>query len=188
MRNQVELKAEKGYIELKQSTFRYIATYKERIYSLYSYQKKLHEIISRTKKPEIQIRAISELHSIEMSIFSLWKQLPTLDIVDTNKDNKDEHNSKEYQYDNVGPSGLPRAISYGPEEDERQDGAVFLVGSKGDPSLDYRFRAIMDQKFGVEFEPWDEHNWIQCTSCNRWFKKSTILEMHAPYCLTEPIV
>jgi len=46
-----------------------------------------------------------------MSIFSLWKQLPALDIVDTNKDNKDEHNSKEYQYDNVGPSGLSRAIS-----------------------------------------------------------------------------
>ena len=111
MRNQVELKAEKWYIELKQSTFRYIATYKERIDSLFSYQKKFHEIISTTKKPEIQIRAISELHSIEMSIFSLWKQLPALDIVDTNKDNKDEHNSKEYQYDNVGPSELPRAIS-----------------------------------------------------------------------------
>ena len=29
-----------------------------------------------TRKPEIQIRAISELHSIEMDIFDLWKQLP----------------------------------------------------------------------------------------------------------------
>ena len=85
MRNHVELKAEKWYIELKQSTFKYIAVYKERIDSLFSYQKKLHEIISTTKKPEVQLRAISELHSIEMSIFSLWKQLPALDIVDTNK-------------------------------------------------------------------------------------------------------
>jgi hypothetical protein len=83
MRNQVELKAEKWYIELKQSTFKYIAIYKERIDSLFSYQKKLHEIIYVTKKPEVQIRAITELHSIEMSIFSLWKQLPDLDIVDS---------------------------------------------------------------------------------------------------------
>ena len=42
MRNHVELKAEKWYIELKQSTFKYIAIYKERIDSLFSYQKKLH--------------------------------------------------------------------------------------------------------------------------------------------------
>ena len=47
MRNHVELKAEKWYIELKQSTFRYISVYKERIDSLFSYQKKLHEIIRR---------------------------------------------------------------------------------------------------------------------------------------------
>ena len=130
MRNHVELKAEKWYIELKQSTFKYIAIYKERIDSLFSYQKKLHEIINVTKKPEVQLRAISELHSIEMSIFSLWKQLPALDIVDT-KDNKDDHNCEEYQYDNVGPSGLPRAISYGPEEDERLDRMAYLDGRKG---------------------------------------------------------
>ena len=130
MRNHVELKAEKWYIELKQSTFKYIAIYKERVDSLFSYQKKLHEIISATKKPEVQIRAISELHSIEMSIFSLWKQLPALDIVDTNKD---DHNSEEYRYDNVGLSGLPRAISYGPEEDERLDRKAYFGWKEGDP-------------------------------------------------------
>ena len=43
-----------------------------------------------TKKPEVQIRAISELHSIEMSIFSLWKQLPDLQIEDTHKQLKEE--------------------------------------------------------------------------------------------------
>jgi hypothetical protein len=85
MRNHIELKAEKWYIELKKSTYKYIAIYKERIDSLFSYQKKPHEIISVTKKPEVQLRAITELHSIEMSIFSLWKQLPALDIVDTTK-------------------------------------------------------------------------------------------------------
>ena len=90
IRNQVESKAEKWYIELRNSTFKYIAIYKERIDSLFSYQKKLHEIIAATKKPEVQIRAISELHSIEMSIFSLWKQLPDLQIEDTYKQPKEE--------------------------------------------------------------------------------------------------
>ena len=80
MRNQTERKAEKWYIELRNSTFKYIAIYKERIDSLFSYQKKLHEIIAATKKPEVQIRAISELHSIEMSIFNIWKQLPDLQV------------------------------------------------------------------------------------------------------------
>jgi len=58
MRNQVETKAEKWYIELKKSTYKFVAIYKERIDSLFSYQKKLHEIINVTEKPEVQIRAI----------------------------------------------------------------------------------------------------------------------------------
>jgi hypothetical protein len=83
IRNQVERQAEKWYIELRKSTFKYIAIYKERIDSLFSYQKKLHEIIKETEKDEVKLRAISELHSIEMDIFNLWKQLPNLDIVDS---------------------------------------------------------------------------------------------------------
>jgi hypothetical protein len=70
-----------------------VAIYKERIDSLFSYQKKLHEIINDTKKPEVQLRAISELHSIEMSIFSLWKQLPDLQIddrINSTDQNRDE--------------------------------------------------------------------------------------------------
>jgi hypothetical protein len=188
MRNHVELKAEKWYIELKQSTFKYIAIYKERIDSLFSCQKKLHEIISATKKPEVQIRAITELHSIEMSIFGLWKQLPALDIVDT-KDNKDDHNCEEYQHDNVGPSGLPRAISYGPEEDERLDRKAYFGWKEGDGPLDACFKASMDEKYGLPTEPWDDRKWIQCPSCNRWFKNTIRLEMHAGrYCIPEPIV
>ena len=163
IKNQKEKQAERWYIELRESRYKYVASYKERIDSLFSYQKKLHEIISATKKPEAQIRAIPELHSIEMSIFSLWKQLPALDIVDTNKkDNKDEHNSEEYQYDNVGPSGLPRAISYGSEEDERQDRAVYFGWKEGDPPLNGRFKTSMDEKYGLRSEPWDDPKWIHC--------------------------
>jgi len=107
MRNQIESQAEKWYIELKQSTFKYIAIYKERIDSLFSYQKKLHEIIADTKKPEVKLRAITELHSIEMSLFSLWKQLPDLDIVDSPKQeeslNKDQDKNPYINIDRVMP-------------------------------------------------------------------------------------
>jgi hypothetical protein len=87
IKNKIEKEAE-WYIELRNSRYKYIATYKERLDSLLSYQKKLNDIISASKKPEVQIRAISELHSIEISIFNLWKQLPDLTIVDdADKDN-----------------------------------------------------------------------------------------------------
>jgi hypothetical protein len=40
----------------------------------------LHDIITNTKKDEVKIRAISELHSIEMDLLNVWEQLPNLDI------------------------------------------------------------------------------------------------------------
>ena len=42
IRRQIENQAEKWYIELRHSRYKYIAIYKERIDSLLSYQKKLH--------------------------------------------------------------------------------------------------------------------------------------------------
>ena len=61
-------------------------------------------------------------------------------------------------------------------------GTAVWLEAKGDPSLDYRFRAIMDQKFGVEFEPWDEQKWVDCYGCKRWFKNAEALRMHATIC------
>ena len=81
----IERQAAKWYIELKQSQNKYIANYKERLDSLLSYQKILHGIIATTKRDDIKIRAISELTTIEIHIFNLWKQLPDLDIVDRAK-------------------------------------------------------------------------------------------------------
>ncbi len=83
IRNRLEKQAEKWYIDLRNSAYKYLAQYKQRIDSLLSYQKTLHEIISSTKKDETKIRAISELHSIEMDILSLWKQLPDSNIVNS---------------------------------------------------------------------------------------------------------
>ena len=55
--------------------------------ALLSYQKKLHEIIASTypdaegeheQRPEVKIKAIAELHAIEVTLFTMWKQLPNL--------------------------------------------------------------------------------------------------------------
>ena len=45
IKNQIEKQAEKWYIALRQSRYKYVASYKERIDSLFSYQKKLNQII-----------------------------------------------------------------------------------------------------------------------------------------------
>ena len=120
-----------------------------------------------------------------MSIFSVWKQLPDLRIEDRS-DNRDP-NRDGYQYDNIGPNGHPRVISYGREEDEKQDRALYFGWKEGDPPLDGRFREMMEQKYGVEFEPWDEQKWVDCYGCKRWVKNAEALRMHATI-YPEPIV
>ncbi|MDP9289784.1 MAG: helix-turn-helix domain-containing protein [Thermoproteota archaeon] len=47
--NQIEQSAENWYIELRNSRYKYIATYKERLDSLLSHQKKLNDIVTTTK-------------------------------------------------------------------------------------------------------------------------------------------
>ena len=75
----MERQAEKWYFELRESRYKYVAMFKERIDSLFSYQKKLHEIInSDTERSDVKIKAITELHSIEVTLFTMWKQLPNL--------------------------------------------------------------------------------------------------------------
>jgi hypothetical protein len=79
-----------------------------------------------------------------VSIFSLWKQLPDLQIEETKQDNGD-HDRDEYQYDNVGPYGYPRVIPYGREEDEKHDRAVYFGWKEGDAPLNGRFKSMMDE-------------------------------------------
>ena len=77
IKNRIEQEAEKWYIGIRESGAKYIAVYKERLDSLLSYQKKLHEIIAKFESsPEVILRAISELHRIEMSLHTLMKGLP----------------------------------------------------------------------------------------------------------------
>jgi hypothetical protein len=71
IKKQIEKSAERWYIELKQSRYKYIATYKERLDSPLSYQRQLQDIITNTNKDEIKVRAIGELVSIEKVIFDI---------------------------------------------------------------------------------------------------------------------
>src|SRR6476646_2304407 len=70
IKNQIERQAEKWYIELRQSRYKYVAMYKERIDSLFSYQKKLNKIIEFYMQgndilySDTIIKAISKLHKI----------------------------------------------------------------------------------------------------------------------------
>ena len=111
IRNRMERQAEKWYFELRESRYRYVAMFKERIDSLLSYQKKLHEIIASTstdvegeheQRPEVKIKAITELHAIEVTLFQMWKQLPNL-----------------YVNNNIAVNYVPVAAAAEPEEEER---------------------------------------------------------------------
>ncbi len=119
MRNQIDKEAEKWYIDLRRSAYRYLARYKQRIDSLLSYQKTLHEFISNTKKNEVKIRAISELHSIEMDIFSLWKQLPVSNIVST-VDNSENERKSTWAV-KIDERKIPQAIVRIPLADEKEE-------------------------------------------------------------------
>ncbi len=80
IRNQVENDAARWYTELRNSGVKYVAAYKERLDSLLSYKKTLNEMITTTQNkgatPEIVLKAIAELHRIEMSLHTLLKELP----------------------------------------------------------------------------------------------------------------
>ena len=92
LRNKSEKDAEKWYIGLRDSGAKYIAVYKERLDSLLSYQKKLHELCDSESSPKLVLRAVSELHRIEMSLHTLMKELPG--DIKTSEDGKDKVEEK----------------------------------------------------------------------------------------------
>ena len=81
----VERKAEKWYIQLRDSRHKYLATYKDSIDSLYRYQKMLHQLYN-DKKYKDKIGIIRELHHIELSIKNIYKEVPDIGIVTEDKE------------------------------------------------------------------------------------------------------
>src|SRR6476469_4669205 len=81
VKNRTEQEAGNWYIELKGSGYKLIAFYKDRLDSLLSYQQKLNVILLNSEeKSDTSIKAIAELHRIEMSIFTLLKEFPEFQI------------------------------------------------------------------------------------------------------------
>lgn len=173
IKNQIEKQAEKWYIELRESRYKYVASYKERIDSLFSYQKKLHEIVKDRSEayPEIAIRAVSELHRIEISIFNIFKQLPNLSLVE------DANQNDPTRYTSVGCTCA-------------KSGHDIISDCKCRTCLTVWCPTALKQDWcpnpecsggikGCEFQPYDEHNvWIKCVTCARWFKTQKILDTH----------
>ena len=174
----MDREAEKWYIELKKSAYRYVVIYKNRIDSLYSYQKKLNQIIDAYLKPgdiiytDTIIRAIAELHRIEISIFSLWKQLPNLDLSNpasaSNNNGSTDNEQQEVYEDMKGSEILPVD-----EEDERNRFDTWDNEGKR-ISQEYRTKK-MEAKYGLIIEPWTEPSFIQCKFCLRWFENNAVL-------------
>jgi hypothetical protein len=172
IRLQVEKQAEKWYIELKQSRYKYIATYKERLDSLLSYQRQLHDIVTTTKKEDTKIRAISTLSTIEMNIFTIWKQLPELDISDRVK-HVEQHQPEEDGYENTQI----------PPVDDKEERARFDQWNDEARPMSRQYRDRMEAKYGVTIEPWDKPSWIQCGFCQRWFKNQWQKIDHEDNCI-----
>jgi hypothetical protein len=175
IKNQVEQRAKKWYIELRESGSKYVAVYKERLDSLLSYQKKLHDIISVSEKPEVQVRAISELHSIEMSLHSLYQDFPRLDI----KPDSDSTTTEEGC--NCGPRNGD-IINHSKCRYCHQVWCPTTLNQDWcpNPECDHGIK-------GCNYQPWDEHNkWIKCPSCQIWFKNNDILAVHNCYMKANP--
>lgn len=100
------------------------------------------------------------MHSIEISIFNLWKQLPQFDIVHSTEQERE------------GPA-LPPPVD---DIDERTNFDTWDYEKLG--SMSEQYRQKMEAKYGVLIEPWDDPSWIQCSRCNRWFKYDIHIEGH----------
>ena len=144
IKNNIEAEAEKWYIELRESRYKYIATYKERLDSLFSYQRKLNDIVEfctiNNLNHETMIKAISELHKIELSLFNIWKQLPVI------------------SYSNSGVK-VPELEQLKQELEQK---------------FQRQLQEAKEEEIGLTAMPWDDHDWFQCKDCKRWFKHELV--------------
>jgi hypothetical protein len=107
IRRKMQKDAKPWFERLRNSDYAYLSTYKERIDSMLRYQMKLNKIInnSRTSTGDT-IAAIRELHKIEMSLATLYKNIPNaLTPVEDNTDN--DFSSMEYQTSAITPEDIP---------------------------------------------------------------------------------
>jgi hypothetical protein len=180
IRNNLERSAEKWYIDLRQSRYKYVATYKERIDALLSYQRKLNQILSFYFNPPFRviytdtvIRAIAELHRIEISLFNLCKQLRALDIVDNTVKNalqqQQEPSLDDVYGREIAPWNNPPWLQCN----------VCSHWWKNQELLDtHKIRESGLDKLPPDIEANERHNWYQCDICKRWWEGEKLLDAH----------
>lgn len=89
----LEKQAEKWYTDLRDSKYRYLATYKDRIDSLFKYQRMIHDAIKN--KEMDKLNAIKELHNLELSIKDIYKEIPEIGISEGQSDVSSTTNQEE---------------------------------------------------------------------------------------------
>jgi hypothetical protein len=184
IRNNIEKQAEKWYLELQKSSYKYIAVYKERLDSLMSYQKKLNQIIDFYLDPPRQIlysdtiiRAIAELHRIELSILNLWRELPTFHLQLDPKRDKDLIGLED---EPITKHAYLRCIGC---RNWFKDNEILRVHQKlacSYSSLGQPIEYEEDENEGpsvLEFKP-DGIDSVQCPDCERWFKDDLMIKVH----------
>ena len=120
-----------------------------------SYQKKLHEIIAKFESsPEVVLRAISELHRIEMSLHTLLKELPGDIKTHTSKEKEVEERKGDHMtFDEwVTKNARPRVEDDSDYSDE-ENGQYYWGLHK---QYNQYVKQWKDQMFGPDYEPWDD--------------------------------
>ena len=152
-----------------------------------SYQKKLHDIIASTypdaegegeheQRPEVKIRAIAELHAIEVTLFQMWKQLPNLYVNNSITVNHvpiaaaaEQLEEKGYENTQIPPVD---------EIDERNRFDRWSIDNK---PMSRKYIAKMESKWGIPIESVESEAWaglVQCSECKRWFESENIKASH----------
>jgi hypothetical protein len=166
IKNQVEENAGAWYVELRESGYKTIAFYKERLDSLLSYQKRLNQIMASSGTPEIRVRAIAELHRIEMSLHTIFQELSQFKI---NPVSLNSHTLEQCKCRTITDTITHSKC--------RHCGQVWCVSTTNQdwcPNPD-----CTSGIKGCEFKPYDTHNeWLQCSTCDMWFKRKEILDAH----------
>jgi hypothetical protein len=87
IRKRIEKEGKTWYEQLRESDYKYIYTYKERIDSLNRYQRKLNEIMNKEECSDLlKIQAIKELHKIEITLARLYGNLSNVFSLNDNND------------------------------------------------------------------------------------------------------
>jgi hypothetical protein len=88
IRKRIEKEGKTWYEQLRQTDYKYIYIYKERIDSLNRYQRKLNEILNKEVSSDLlKIQAIKELHKIEITLAKLYDNLSNVFPSTSNNNN-----------------------------------------------------------------------------------------------------